>query len=75
MAERTVSATRFKAQCLALMDEVAQTGQPLTVTKRQKHVVRVVPAEQPASLRGSVRFLASDDELIAPLLESWEASE
>ncbi len=43
MAARTISASRFKAECLALLDEVAVTG-PLTVTKRGKPVARVVEA-------------------------------
>lgn len=73
--EKTVSATQFKARCLALLDEVAETGQPLVVTKHRRPVVRVVPASPAASLRGSVRFLVSDEELIAPLPEVWEASE
>ena len=42
---RTVQAGQFKAKCLALMDEVQATGQPLIVTKRGKHVVRITPIE------------------------------
>ena len=68
-----VSASQFKARCLALLDEVAETGQTLVITKRKRPVARVVPAETTASLRGTVRFLVSDDELIAPLPETWEA--
>lgn len=73
--ERYVSATRFKAQCLGLIDEVARTGDTLVVTKHKRPVVRVAPAEPAESLRGSVQFLVSDDELIAPLGEPWEADE
>ena len=71
--DKIISATRFKAQCLALMNEVAQTGQAVVVTKRKRPIVRVTPAEAAESLRGTVRFLVSDEELIAPLSESWEA--
>ena len=71
--DKIISATRFKAQCLALMNEVAQTGQTVVVTKRKRPIVRVTPAEPAESLRGTVRFLVSDEELIAPLPESWEA--
>ena len=60
MKERRVSATQFKARCLALMDEVARTGQELVVTKYKHDVVRVVPARAPASLLGSVKVLVSD---------------
>ena len=44
----------------------------LVITRRGKPVARVVPAEPPRSLVGSVEFLVSDDELIAPLHEEWE---
>ena len=74
MTERRVSATQFKARCLALMDEVARTGQELVVTKHRQDVVRVIPAEAPASLLGSVRFLVPEEELLAPIEISWEAS-
>lgn len=72
MSDRVMSASRFKAQCLAILDEVAETGQAVVVTKRGKPVARVVPAADPPSLRGSVRFLVSDDELMAPLFDEWE---
>lgn len=72
--ETLVSATQFKARCLELLDEVAQTGRELVITKRKRPVARVVPVEPAASLRGSVRFLVNDDQLIAPLPEVWEAA-
>lgn len=71
---RTLTASRFKAQCLALLDEVAETGESLVVTKHGRPVARVAPLEAPVSLRGSVIFNASDEELIAPLDESWDAA-
>jgi len=40
---RTISATEFKAKCLALLDEVHDTGQPLTITKRGRSVATLVP--------------------------------
>jgi prevent-host-death family protein len=68
---RTVASAEFEARCLALLDEVAQTRQPLVVTKDGKAVARVVPALEPRSLIGSVRQLVSDEELIEPLYEDW----
>jgi prevent-host-death family protein len=73
MSERTMSASQFKARCLAVLDEVASTGNPVIVTKRGKPVARVVPAEAPPSLRGSVRILVSEKEFIAPLDLEWDA--
>lgn len=73
MMERTITATRFKAQCLALLDEVAQEGTPLVITKHGEPVARVEPANEPRSMRGTVTYLVSDEELIAPLDERWDA--
>jgi prevent-host-death family protein len=44
MKHRTVSATEFKAKCLALLDEVEESGGTITVTKRGKPVAEVRPA-------------------------------
>jgi prevent-host-death family protein len=70
--ERTIAVSRFKAECLGLLDEVAASGQPIIVTKRGKPVARVVPLEPAPSLLGSVTQLVSDEELIAPLGVGWD---
>ena len=72
VVERRISATQFKAKCLALLDDVAETGETLVVTKHGKPVARVSPVEPAPSLVGSVTFLVSDDEFIAPLFPDWE---
>jgi prevent-host-death family protein len=71
--KRHVPAGQFKARCLALLDEVAATGRPLVVTKRGRPVAEVVPIEPPKPLAGSVEILVSEEELIAPLDENWDA--
>ncbi len=43
---RTVSATEFKAHCLALMDEVARTGDEIVITKHGKVVAKLVAPPQ-----------------------------
>ncbi len=68
-----MTATHFKAQCLALLDEVADTGESLVVTKHGRAVARVSPVHAPASLRGSVTFNVPDEELIAPIPVHWDA--
>ena len=72
--DKTLTATHFKAQCLALLDEVAETGESLLITKRGRPVACVDPVVPPASLRGSVTFASSDEELLAPLPEQWDAA-
>lgn len=39
-----IGASEFTAKCLSLLDQVAQTGRPLTITKRGKVVAQLVPA-------------------------------
>ncbi|HTB71145.1 MAG TPA: type II toxin-antitoxin system Phd/YefM family antitoxin [Solirubrobacteraceae bacterium] len=73
MATRTVSASQFKAQCLAMLDEIAATGEEIVVTKRGRAVARVSPAAEPESLRNSVTFNVSDEELVEPLDIGWDA--
>jgi len=70
-----VTATRFKAECLGLLDRVAQTGEELVITKHGTPVARVVPPTAPRSLRGTVTYHVDDDELIAPLDDPWSAEE
>ncbi|HEV3318548.1 MAG TPA: type II toxin-antitoxin system Phd/YefM family antitoxin [Solirubrobacteraceae bacterium] len=71
---RTISASQFKAQCLAMLDEVAATGEEVVVTKRGRAVARVLAATEPESLRGSVTFNVPDEDLIAPLDIDWDAT-
>lgn len=73
MISRTVPASQFKAKCLAMLDEVALTGEEIVVTKRGRAVARVSAAAEPESLRGSVTFNVSDKELIEPLDIKWNA--
>lgn len=39
-----IPAAQFKSQCLAVMDEVSQSGRPVVITKHGKPVVKLVPA-------------------------------
>ena len=59
--KKLVGATEFKARCLALIDQVRDTGRPITITKRGKPVAVLQPiAEEDAKpwlkLRGTIKF-------------------
>jgi prevent-host-death family protein len=41
--DNSIGASEFKAKCLSLLDQVAATGRPLTITKRGKVVAQLVP--------------------------------
>jgi prevent-host-death family protein len=71
MKTRTIPAGEFKAKCLALMDEVAATGDEIVITKRGKPVARL-SAEQPrqaTDLSGSVIF---EGDIVSPLGVRWD---
>lgn len=61
---RSIPAGEFKAKCLAILDEVNSTGEPVLITKRGKPVARVdvpIPREtKPAdSIFGCLRHMAT----------------
>ena len=71
-----VKASEFKAKCLKLMDEVAQTGTELIISKNGRPLARLVPyRDKPASLfgidRGKIEILG---DIIEPLNVEWEAN-
>ena len=43
---RTIKASDFKARCLKLMDELAETGEEIVITKHGRPVSRLVPYRQ-----------------------------
>jgi prevent-host-death family protein len=72
-----VAAGKFKAECLKLMDRVAETGEPIVITKRGKIVARLVPAhaKEPTSIVGcmkdTVLYVAPENELFSTG-ERWD---
>lgn len=72
MARTEITATQFKARCLRLLDEVAETGQALTITKHGKPVARLEAAVPRRELRGSVTQKVSDEELVTASMGTWD---
>ena len=73
--EWTMSATEFRAKCLGLIDEVAETGREIVITKRGRPVARLVPVRR---ARGAPFGLYRDEVRIhgdigAPIEVEWEA--
>lgn len=73
MPEDTIQASQFKARCLALLDEVAETGREIVVTKHGRPVAKLVPLDPPTTLAGSVTLVAEDDEAYFSTDEGWDA--
>ena len=45
-AARTIKASEFKAKCLKLMDEVAESGEEIVITKNGRPTARLVAYRQ-----------------------------
>jgi prevent-host-death family protein len=74
---REINASEFKAKCLAILDEVAQTGQPVTILKRGRPIAQLIPpvprlGRYPQeALVGTVQI---HGDIVAPVLpaEVWD---
>lgn len=70
-----MSATEFKAKCLAVLDEVAKHGGTVTVTKRGRPVATVKRAERPrwksieGSWAGKVEIVG---DIMAPMTDLYD---
>jgi prevent-host-death family protein len=75
---RYIAAAEFKANCLRLMDEVAQQRRPIIITKRGKPVAKLVPVETEAiglfgRMAGSVKICG---DIINPIEDAgWTGDE
>ncbi|MBI2918295.1 MAG: type II toxin-antitoxin system Phd/YefM family antitoxin [Chloroflexi bacterium] len=72
---KTIKASEFKAKCLRIMDEVAETGEPVVITKKGTPVAELVPAKRkPKTLFGCMKgsgVIVGD--IISPTGEEWDA--
>lgn len=74
---KEINASEFKTKCLALFDEIARTGEGMTVLKHGRPVAQILPAlprdqgYPQETLKGSVEICG---DVISPVLpaESWE---
>jgi len=73
-AQRTIAAGEFKAKCLKLLDEVAETREPIVITKFGKPVAKLLPFEaERHQLRGAMRgTVLWEGDIISPLgKDAW----
>lgn len=74
---RTIKASEFKAKCLALMDEVERTGEPVLVTKNGRPVAELRPyaGAQKKGIGILKDRLKITGDIISPIDVKWEAME
>jgi len=75
---KKMAAAAFKTHCLAVMDQVNKTGEPVVITKHGRPVAKLVPLKRDpdsifGDLAGTVRILG-DIESPAAAPEDWNAS-
>ena len=75
--EKEIAAGAFKARCLSLIDEVANTRAEIVITKHGKPKARIVPYDDhPPALFGFMRGTVTiRGDITAPLDETWQAAE
>lgn len=74
MKTHHIPAGEFKAKCLRLLDDVAVTGQPLTITKRGRPVAQLMPMPVQRKLFGAMKgSVLSQRDITSPIDTAWEA--
>lgn len=73
MTDAVVQASTFKAQCLALLDEVEASRRTIVVTKHGRPVAKLVPLDKSAPTMGSVTLLAEDEDDYFTTGAAWDA--
>ena len=71
-----IAAGKFKAECLKLMDRVNETHEEVIISKRGKHVAKLVPVENEP--KKSIFGLLTDTvieekDIISSTGEKWNA--
>ena len=75
----TVTISKFKATCLALLDQVNRTGRPILVTRRGEPIAEIVPPAAHGEGRSWLGSLASTGRIVGDIVSSaadesdWES--
>jgi prevent-host-death family protein len=75
---KTMTASKFKATCLAVMDEVEAKREPVLVTKNGRPVAQLIPVEQVGDPLDVFLFpgkVAIHGDIMAPLYSDEELEE
>lgn len=75
---KRMPAAKFKARCLAVMDDVQATGEPVIVTKRGKPVAKVVPVASKGDdlfgfMAGEFKIVGDIESPVIPA-NQWEVT-
>ncbi len=73
---KQMRASAFKARCLAVMNDIQATGEPVIVTKRGKPVVKIVPITPEKDdifgfMAGKAKIIGDIESPVVPL-KDWK---
>lgn len=74
-----IAVSKFKATCLAVLERVRQTGEPILVTKRGEALVEIVPAKQPTEGNRRLGTMAGRASIVGDVIapagdaNDWDA--
>ena len=77
MQTRVLSASEFKAKCLACLSEIEQLGEPITITKRGRPVAVLGPVKR-APLKSPRDSWAKKGRIVGDIVNTdffWECAE
>ena len=76
---REIPVSKFKATCLAVLDEVAKTQEPFRITRRGKTIAEIGPPSRSSKIADSFGAMVGTSEILGDIvspitpLEDWES--
>lgn len=71
MKRASIAAGQFKAQCLALIDSVSRTRQPIVITKYGRPIAQLAPLDRAIKARSLKGSVLEDEDIVSPLGVNW----
>jgi len=64
----TIAISKFKATCLALLEKVKKTGNPLLITKKGKPIACVVPPPKQKQSKSWIGCMSDKGKIIGDIV-------
>lgn len=69
----SIAISKFKATCLAVLEKVRRTGEPVVVTKRGRVIAEIVPASHPAEGKRRLGMFAATGKITGDIVSPASA--
>jgi prevent-host-death family protein len=74
-AIQTMAISEFKATCLAVLERVKRTGQPILVTRRGEPVAQVVPPAPAPRAKSWLGFMIGRAKIVGDIMSPASAED